>query len=396
MATFGGRLSENRYAFAPLGYANHSLHWHLELRDGPIAEVSTDVARQVRHRGRSAFTLVELLVVIAIIGILVALLLPAIQAAREAARRSQCVNNLRQLGTALHNFEGTCKRLPVGSFYDEGPTPKAGTRTTWNWVTSILPFMEEGSVLASLDMVISAANPAGSGFPNNSPNLERVAQIRLAGLVCPSDELANTPILQNRRQTGRNPLSAQGLWYVGSMGPTIPDICDWAPADAKDAARVCMGADFGTDLPPAGPGGERYRSGCYPSSTRLQCVQSGLSVGMFNRESTPHGIAFRQVIDGISNTFLVGETLPGHCVWNCVFCPNFPLSSTHIPMNTMETDDGIPQRYWRTSGFKSMHPGGVNLMMGDTSVHFVPASIDYFVYNELGTTAGGEAAQNDF
>jgi prepilin-type processing-associated H-X9-DG protein len=337
------------------------------------------------------------LVVIAIIGILVALLLPAVQAAREAARRSQCVNNLRQLGTALHNFEGTYKRLPVGSFYDESASVlKPGMRATWNWVTSIMPFLEEGAVVGTLDMVISSTNPNNSGFPNNPPNPARVASIRLPGLVCPSDELANNPILQNRRQTGRNPLTAQGLWYTGSMGPTIPDICDWLPADARDAARVCMGADFGTDLPPPGPGGERYRSGCYPGSGRLQCVQPGLAVGMFNREATPYGIAFRQVTDGTTNTFLVGETLPGHCVWNCVFCPNFPLSSTHIPMNTMETDGGIPQIYWRTSGYKSMHPGGANLMMGDGSVHFVPQTIDYFVYNELGTTAGGEVAQAEF
>src|SRR5438067_9724665 len=88
---------------------------------------------------RLAFTLVELLVVIAIIGVLVALLLPAVQAAREAARRTQCTNHLKQLGVALHNFEGAKKSLPAGSGYTR-VEPKG------NWVVAILPYMEETSI----------------------------------------------------------------------------------------------------------------------------------------------------------------------------------------------------------------------------------------------------------
>jgi prepilin-type processing-associated H-X9-DG protein len=159
-----------------------------------------------------------------------------------------------------------------------------------------------------------------------------------------------------------------------------------------------MGTDFGSDFPPAGPGGERYKSDCYGNS-RAPCVQKGFGVGMFQRgpsESGGHGKSIRAVTDGLTGTFMVGETLPGHCVWNCVFCLNFPITSTHIPINNMERDDGVPQIYWRTSGYKSMHPGGVNMLMGDGSVHFVPATIDYFVYNELGTTAGGEAPTIEF
>lgn len=99
--------------------------------------------RPGRHRG---FTLVELLVVIAIIGILVALLLPAIQAAREAARRTQCVNNMKQIGIALHNYHDTYRILPYGSFNLREVWPSNGT----NWRALILPFMEQSAIHSQL------------------------------------------------------------------------------------------------------------------------------------------------------------------------------------------------------------------------------------------------------
>src|SRR6059058_1266895 len=95
---------------------------------------------------RRAFTLVELLVVIAIIGVLVALLLPAVQMAREAARRSQCTNNIRQIGLAIHNYESTFARLPTaGQGTDFTTSPASTTFDTQSMFTVILPFMEQGS-----------------------------------------------------------------------------------------------------------------------------------------------------------------------------------------------------------------------------------------------------------
>src|SRR5690349_24520507 len=110
-------------------------------------------------RKTSGFTLIELLVVIAIIGVLVALLLPAVQAAREAARRTQCTNHLKQLGVALHNFESTKKSLPAGSGYTR-VEPKG------NWVVAILPYIEETSVSSRYDF---------TKYSNESPNLELAA-----------------------------------------------------------------------------------------------------------------------------------------------------------------------------------------------------------------------------
>jgi prepilin-type processing-associated H-X9-DG protein len=108
----------------------------------------------------------------------------------------------------------------------------------------------------------------------------------------------------------------------------------------------------------------------------------------------------RYVTDGVSNTFLAGETLPGHWTRNCVFCDNYPVSSTHIPLNTMEqrpnaTNSNAHAEYWKTSGFKSMHPSGANMLMGDGSVHFVNETIDWYAWNALGSPFYGDGSKSD-
>ena len=105
---------------------------------------------------RRAFTLIELLVVIAIIGILVALLLPAVQMAREAARATQCKNNVKQIGLALHNYHDTYRRLPCGWSATSDPLGPNG----WGWASAILPQMEQGNLQASLHYDLPIDDPA--------------------------------------------------------------------------------------------------------------------------------------------------------------------------------------------------------------------------------------------
>lgn len=296
------------------------------------------------RRPLHGFTLVELLVVIAIIGILVALLLPAVQAARESARRTQCTNNLKQIGLAFHNYHTTHGHLPFASaLTPEAPGP-VGT-----WVYAMLPFVEETAVydLFNFDYQLT-----------HRMNYPAVSHI-LPGFICPSDEQASEPLIGGRTQLHVNPAGSMALWYPVCMGPSNDRRCDFCPEPAD--SYCCQG-----------PG-----------------TFTANDVGMFRRHVIT--LPFRRVTDGLSNTFMAGETLPEHCIFNGAYHRNYPLISTSIPINILESDNG-KELYWRTCGYKSVHAGGgANFVMGDASVHFVNEFIDYRVYNGLGTRAGGEA-----
>jgi prepilin-type N-terminal cleavage/methylation domain-containing protein/prepilin-type processing-associated H-X9-DG protein len=344
---------------------------------------------------RSGFTLVELLVVIAIIGILVALLLPAIQAAREAARRSQCTNQLKQIGLACHNFEATYGRAPGGSGYPQYWVDVArywsnGDEVEWNWITAIMPFMEEQALKDSFIMELGASGGAypGNGNPADpNSNVALCAQARMPGMLCPSDPFSSIIVKPPGELMVRgveNPPSAQGNSYLGSLGPTAQDYCAF-----DDAPDVCMGSNWGTQ-PDRDFGTATGAAKCFNDGN---CVQKGKCVGMICRD--PKGIRFREVIDGLSRTYLVGETLADDSNRNCIVCSNIPLASTQIPLNTPYTWRNDPpnpdqQRYYIFNGFKSAHPGGANMAYGDASVHFVQDTIDYRLWNYFGTTGGGD------
>ena len=328
---------------------------------------------------RRAFTLVELLVVIAIIGVLVALLLPAVQAAREAARRSSCTNNIRQLGLAIHNYESSHGQMPIGTTYGrpnaDNPEPFYMT-----WSAQILPQLELQNVYDRFDFT----EPMVSRRFKEGSNDAIAAEISIPVYTCPSDERAGEPILMEGRGESRlvsgggdnNPGQAQGLWYTGSIGPTEPNGCSFCPEPKP--SYCCRGCSFGTFAVEG------------PSES---CAGYGdSSVGMFSR--FPVGYKFSEVTDGLSNTLMLGETLPYHCIWNCVFCINFPVSSTVVPLNHLESDSGNRDGTWpRVCGYKSRHPGGVNFAMGDASVHFFSETLDYKLYNELGTRADNEVVK---
>jgi prepilin-type N-terminal cleavage/methylation domain-containing protein/prepilin-type processing-associated H-X9-DG protein len=309
---------------------------------------------------RRGFTLVELLVVIAIIGILIALLLPAVQAAREAARRMECTNNLKQLGLAMHNYHDTFRRLPFGSGGKSGTATYAIAGT---WPAMILPFMEQKPLYDQFNFKLPMDDAA------NKLAVETV----VVEFICPSDPAGSEPILIGRATGNNNPAKAMGLWYVGSMGPTHMGSC-WACPDSNPAATnwCCQGYDFG--------------------STASGSIAAGTFAGMFGRY--PKSLRFADIPDGLSRTLMLGETLPAHCPWNSAYAPNFPVTSTNIPLNTMEqTTDVATADYYRTCGFKSRHPGGANFGLGDGSCHFIAETIDFQVFNALGTRDGGETAQ---
>jgi prepilin-type N-terminal cleavage/methylation domain-containing protein/prepilin-type processing-associated H-X9-DG protein len=301
-------------------------------------------------RRQSAFTLVELLVVIAIIGVLIALLLPAVQAAREAARRMQCANHLKQIGLALHAYHDKYDVLPFACGY---PTAMTGT-----WASFILPELEQQAVYDMLDFNVRLSDTINHA----------AVTMRIDAFICPSDPASANPIFTDREclSTIFNPREALGLWYPVSIGPTAPDNCVFCsyvgkPTDPNN--YCCLGRSYG-----------------YMDS----------SVGMFGRH--PKGLKFADVTDGLANSFAAGESLPSECVYCSVYANNFPLASTEIPLNTFEVASAAGGPHWRACGFKSLHPGGAHFLMGDGSVHFVEEFIDYQLVNELGSVARGDVA----
>src|SRR4051812_29412824 len=140
---------------------------------------------------RRGFTLIELLVVIAIIGVLLALLLPAVQAAREAARRIQCSNNLKQVGIALHNYHASCGGFPVGFLYPTGPVPSTTSPQQYRWspLAQMAPFLEQANLANALnfDYPLGSQPVAGSAFWPPYPANTTAMAVQVASFLCPSD-----------------------------------------------------------------------------------------------------------------------------------------------------------------------------------------------------------------
>ncbi|HEX6960973.1 MAG TPA: DUF1559 domain-containing protein, partial [Lacipirellula sp.] len=318
----------------------------------------------------------------------VALLLPAVQAAREAARRMQCANNSKQIALAMLNYEDTNKSLPGGSSYDWwGPGGPSTKDDFSRWTTTVMPFMELQTVVAQLDMKVPMRSPR---------NADLVRDITLPVFICPSDPQASSPILVNRVNSGDNPPVSQGLWYTASMGPTIPDQCRLVPETLPplEAAQFCMGTDYGSYLRNnAGAHAPRFKSKCYAGG---YCPDMDMCTGAVCR--TLIGIELRRITDGASNTVLIGETLPTHTWHNCLFCENFNVSSTSVPLNTMLSDvldlegniDNPDVEHPEAGGYKSLHPGGVHLTYVDGSVHFVSETVSAEIVRAYGSKAGGE------
>jgi len=281
-------------------------------------------------RRRSAFTLVELLVVIAIIGILIGMLLPAVQQVREASRRIACGNKIRQLGLAVHNYESVHMQIPHSEDW-------FGPKRT-GWIIKTLPFMEQNS----LENLLAAKNYD----LNNAPE---VYQYIWDALLCPSDESSRV-------------LSDTQYQWEGIMVATT------------NYKGVC---------------GDPQMSPQWPGSPDRHSTSP--NVGMFWRQSYLDPVSFAQISDGTSNTHMLGEDLPkynDHTMWSY---SNGDWSGCSAPLN-FKPDPPLP-RQWRISkAFRSEHPGGVTFCRADASTHFVSDTIDHDVYRALSTKAGGEIA----
>ena len=302
---------------------------------------------------RSAFTLIELLVVIAIIAILIALLVPAVQKVREAAARTQCINNIKQINLALHNYHDNYKKLPPGG----ATVPGAGTTTEagLSFHVFILPFIEQSNLYVQFD--------PNKGF-RQAPNVQ-LSNMPITVYLCPSGNIkksANAAELSGTSPLGGSftlPDNPYTTHYYGVPGPKNGTIYEIEGAGTTNGGIAKTGVLF--------------------------------------RDSA---IKLVMITDGTSNTLMVGETSfnanePGYRNWirgcnsdaTCASIHNvtYPISSNPFAGSTQFMD----------ISYGSEHAGGANFGMADGTVRFLSKSIDFNNYQRLATRNGGEAVTLD-
>lgn len=322
------------------------------------------------------FTLVELLVVIAIIGILIALLLPAVQAAREAARRSQCTNNLRQLALACHNYLDRSKCFPLNYGMGSNPwgTPPGTDYRATSWMTQILPFIEQQPLYAMIDFSYDVTNDPRSPNYNQptAPSNPFVARQVISTFICPSDGENQGGVMGSRA-------NRSGSWAVNNYKGVLGANWQWGNFQVVPPSPLAN-----TEWGASGQGLD------YPNGLFCRCYGRVVIRTAAN------------VTDGFSNTFMIGEAVPRWCTHTWWFHFNGVTATCAIPLNAPAQCQNTGNRKadldacwgdWPNNySFMSRHPGGANFALVDASVRFVSESIDLTLYRQLATIAGGETA----
>jgi prepilin-type N-terminal cleavage/methylation domain-containing protein/prepilin-type processing-associated H-X9-DG protein len=341
-------------------------------------------AARPRHRIRG-FTLIELLVVIAIIAVLVSLLLPAVQQAREAARRSQCKSNLKQIGLAIHNYNDVFGQFPPGNMdfsANWGPTPiitDAGPQ--WGWPVFILPFIDQTPLYNQLNVTGIRLSQYGTTYAGQW----NLCQTPIALYRCPSDAQS--------KETLQGTLDDRH--FQGSGWPLV-----YSATSNYIAVH----------------GNRNTRAWSWWTSTGDR-VEDGIFVNNGNTK-------VRDVTDGLSNTFMVGErnwrcdaaswvgnrNPPGTGMWGQYYtlgrvgdATTCGASATGNPVPLSKIDTVKALREARCAeGFASEHAGGANFLFGDGGVRFISSNINYSdgdvcgrvwtklgIYNQLGIRDDG-------
>ncbi len=325
-------------------------------------------------RLRSGFTLVELLVVIAIIGILVSLLLPAVQAAREAARRTQCTNNLKQLALAAHQHHESSGFLPSGGWghgWVGDPDLGFGSSQPGAWLFSLLPFLEEQNLFEQ---------GAGGNDVAKAAAVEVLVTTPLDMVTCPSRR--SVKLYPPRPECSRHPYRFNPGF--GSARATGPDVM----------AKTCYAMNSGDDWPGFFIGPNSLEAA---SNVRWPDLDRATGLCWWGSE-----YRFAEITDGTSNTVMFGEKSMDPLLYEswygggdaCDMYEGHDLEANRYAGEDFPLHADTPG-WTDTYAFGGPHPGGCIFAFADSSVRAVPFDIDLEVYRRIALRSDGEVVNQD-
>ena len=341
-------------------------------------------------RYRRGFTLIELLVVIAIIAVLMALLLPAVQSAREAARRMQCTNNLKQLGLALHNYHSTNGAFPSAGWVASGNNYWVANNLTapghfrYSSLLQILPYLEGGSASSAMNFLLPLYDIDGVDMPQNTT----VYQMQVTSFLCPSD-------VRSARNGNEAPCN-----YGSCSGDGLP---------GGDGLAGSYGS----------PNGVLYLNSTLSMANILdgssQTALMSESIVGPNSNATPPTATARNpqevmvqlplTISTPLDIFKYAPLIPADCLGSTTYRYDRQTNwidgdyrhtmYNHYLVPNSTTYDCLrgPQHGWRTA--RSRHPGGVNVLFADGGVHFIKNSVNLVAWRGIATVASGEVVSGD-
>jgi len=344
------------------------------------------------RKARRGFTLIELLVVIAIIGVLIALLLPAVQAAREAARRAQCINNLKQIGLALHNYESSNGSFPTGMFGGSNRDATAcSSINSQTMFSAMLPYMELTNVYNAINFALPSWGVTTSSSGVSAPWAAWQATAfcnKQTTFLCPSDQWARqdfreiATVLGSPGTNGYSPTSyaavagtVECLWY-GYWGSTR-NYCEAIEPNGMFGKNYTYKVSDNTD---------GTSNTLYVGETGRYVNEPVSTLNFWNRG----GYAYGDDIGGVRMQ-IIAYTVPAINARPTGVTPGYlsdPFNWWNLTLYPQSKNEG-------SFGFRSYHPGGANFLVGDGTVKFVKQTINLQTYQALGTRANGEVIPGD-